>query len=158
MVDQGLDPSATEAPLQAVSVAPQMSKSERLHRWADIVELRDQLDLTEDGALPARHERLPTPTDSSPLTVAFADWAFQAEGLEGRQTRDALAFFDLSEDELQHLVSPLDDGCRTLPAAVVAERIRALADRSEGTKVPYAKVLVTGASVAAVLGLALVAS
>lgn len=157
MVNQGLDPSATEAPLQAASVAPHMSKSERLHRWADILELRDQLDLTENGALPASNERLPTRAERA-LTVAFDDWAFQAEGLESGQLRDALAFFDLSEDEFQRIVRPLDDGCRTLPAAVVAERLRALADRSEGTTVPYAKVLVTGASVAVFVGLALAAS
>jgi hypothetical protein len=154
MVNQGLDPSATEAPLQTASVAPQMSKSERLHRWAEILELRNRLDLTEPGALAATN----VPLDSSPLTVAFEDWAFQAEGLEGAQAHDVLAFFDLSEDEFQRIFGPLDDGCRTLPAAVAAERIRALADRSEGTTVPYAQVLVAGASVAAVLGLALAAS
>ena len=152
MVHQGLDPSATEAPLQAVSVAPQMSRSERLHRWAD------QLDLTEDGVLSARDEFLPPSAASSPLTIAFEDWAFQAEGLEGGRVADARAFFDLSEDEFQRLVGPLDDGCRRVPGAVVAERLRALADRSEGATVPYAHVLVAGASVAAFVGLALAAS
>ena len=158
MVHQGLDPSATEAPLQAVSVAPQMSRSERLHRWADILELRTQLDLTEDGVLPQRNEFLPPSAASSPLTIAFEDWAFQAEGLEGGRVADARAFFDLSEDEFQRLVGPLDDGCRRVPGAVVAERLRALADRSEGATVPYAHVLVAGASVAAFVGLALAAS
>ena len=152
MVQQGLDPSATEAPLQAVSMAPHMSRSERLHRWAD------QLDLTEDGVLSARDEFLPHSAACSPLTIAFEDWAFQAEGLKGGRVADARAFFDLSEDEFQRLVGPLDDGCRRLPGALVAERLRALADRSEGATLPYAHVLVAGASVAAFVGLALAAS
>lgn len=159
MVDNGFGPCASEAALQAASVGPQMSKSERLHRWADNLELRKRLDLTEDGGFPGRHERLSTPAgSSSPLTVASEDWAFQAEGLQGDRVGDALAFFDLSEHELQRIVGPLDDRRRTIPAAVAAERIRSLANQVERTTVPLAHVLVTGASVAAFLGLALVAS
>ena len=158
MVHNGFGARASEAALQAVSVGPQMSKSERLHRWADNLELRTQLDPTEDGGFPARHQRLPTPAASSPLAVACEDWAFRAEGLQGDRVGDALAFFDLSEHELQRVVGSRDDGRRTVPAAVAAERIRALANQAEGPTVPLAHVLVTGASVAAFLGLALAAS
>jgi hypothetical protein len=71
---------------------------------------------------------------------------------------DALAFFDLSEDEVQRIVGSSDYGRRTVPAAIAAARVRAFAERDESTTVPQVGVLVVGASVAAALGLALVAS
>jgi hypothetical protein len=151
MMDEDLGPSPSEA--GSSLAVPPMSKAERLHRWADSLELQKQLQGTpidDDGWCA-------TPAESSPLTVAFEDWAFQAEGLRS-EPEDALAFFDLSEVEMRRIVSRSDDGRRTLPAAVAAERVRALAERTESTTVPLVGVVITGASVGAVLGWVLVAS
>ena len=81
---------------------PPMSKAERLYRWADSLELQKQLQgkpIDDDGWCA-------TP-------VAFEDWAFQADGLRS-EWGDALAFFDLSEDEMRRIVSRSDDGRRTI--------------------------------------------
>lgn len=157
-MNKGLDHSASEADLQSANVGtPHMSKSERLHRWADDLRLLgaqplQPVDEGASGGWPSAR------ADGSPLSVAFEDWAFQAEGLQGDRVGDALAFFDISEDEMQHIIGSSGYGGGTIPAAVAAERVRALAEQSEGTTLPHVGVLVAGASVAAVLGLALVAS
>lgn len=137
-----------------------MSKSERLHRWADNLELQRErpLEPLDDAALRPRGEWSSTRADGSPLSVAFEDWAFQAEGLRGARVGDALAFFDVSEDEMQRIIDSSNYGSRTIPAADAAERVRVLAEQSERTMVPHVGVVVAGASVAAVLGVALLAS
>jgi hypothetical protein len=46
MVDKNLGRRGSKAGLQAVSLeTPHMTKSERLHRWADNLELRKKLEL-----------------------------------------------------------------------------------------------------------------
>jgi hypothetical protein len=158
MVDKNLGRRGSKAGLEAVSLErPHMTKSERLHRWADNLELRKKLELIDHAAHRTRDE-FAARAESSPLTVAFEDWAFQAEGLRSDRVGDALAFFDLSEDEVQRIVGSSDYGRRTVPAAIAAARVRAFAERDESTTVPQVGVLVVGASVAAALGLALVAS
>jgi hypothetical protein len=158
IVDKNVGRSAIKAGLQAVSLeTPHMTKSERLHRWANNLELRKKLELIDDAAHCTRDESSAR-AGSSPLTVAFEDWAFQAEGLRSDRVGDGLAFFDLSEDEMQRIVGSSDYGRRTLPAAIAAARVRALAERDESTTVPQVGVLIVGASVAAALGLVLVAS
>lgn len=84
MVDKGLGLSASEAGPEAMSLGvPPMSKAERLHRWADSLELQKQLqpEANDDAAHRTRDGW--SQADSLPLTVAFDDWAFQAEGLQG---------------------------------------------------------------------------
>jgi hypothetical protein len=158
MMDKGLGPGASEA--GASLGVPPMSKAERLHRWADSLELQQQLQLaaSDDAALCTRDGGCSTQADSSPLTIALEDWALRAEGLRSDRLGDAIAFFDLAEDEMRRIVGHSDHNRRTVPAAVAAERVRALAERAESMTVPQVGVLVTGASVAAVLGWVLVAS
>ena len=145
MVDKGLGPSASEVGPGTMSLGvPPMSKAERLHRWADSLELQKQL---QREAFSTRDGGCSTQVESSPLTVAFEDWAFQAEGLRGDQVGDARAFFDLSESEMQRIIgSPY--GSRTIPAAVAAKRVRALAEQAEATTTPQVGELVAGGLVA----------
>ena len=150
MMDKGLGPSASEAGSEAMSLGvPPMSKAERLHRWADSLELQKQLQREEnaDAALGRRDGWCATQTDSSPLTVAFEDWAFQAEGLRSDQLDDALAFFDLSEGEMQRIIGSFY-GSRTVPAALAARRVRALAQQAEATTAPPVGELIDGDTVA----------
>lgn len=152
-MDPDLGDSASTARPQAVKLeAPHMSKAERLHRWADNLELHRRLVLIDNAALGTRDEWFSTRADGSPLSVAFEDWAFRAEGLQGDRVRDALAFFDVSENEIQRIVSSSDYGRRTIRAAVAAERVRALAEQAEDSRVPQIGILVSGAAVAAVFG------
>jgi hypothetical protein len=150
MVDKGLGPSASEAGSEAMSLGvPPMSKAERLHRWADSLELQKQLqrEANADAALGRRDGWCAMQTDSSPLTIAFEDWAFQAEGLRSDQLDDALAFFDLSEGEMQRITGSFY-GSRTVPAALAARRVRALAQQAEATTAPQIGEPVAGSSVA----------
>ena len=161
MLDKGLGPSASEAGSHVVTLrAPYMSKSERLHRWADSLELRKQLQREAiDGATPLIYGWFSTQADSSPLTVAFEDWALQAEGLRGDAPGTALAFFDLSEGEMQRIIGCPDHSSRTIRVAAAAERIRAIAQQAEARPVPSVGVVgVVSIFIAAVLGLALVTS
>ena len=152
MLDKGLDPSASLG-------TPHMSKSERLHRWAESLELREQLQLEAfDDATPRIYGGFSTQADNSPLTVAFEDWVFQAEGLRGDALGTALAFFDLSKGEMQRIIGCSDHSGRTIPAAAAAKRVRALAKQAEARTVPRVGVVVVSGFIAAVLGLALVTS
>ena len=123
MIDQGIGCRASEANLPAVSlrVAP-MSKGERLHRWADALELQMRLAKFDDV--------VPAADDVSPLSIAFEDWAFQAEGLRGGGVDDALAFFDLSASEIRRILGPTTRS--QAPAmSTAAERVRSLAQQAE---------------------------
>jgi hypothetical protein len=157
MLDKGSGPSASEAGLRDVSPGtPGMSKSERLHRWADSLELRKQLQLEAiDDAPPRTYGRFSMQAESSPLTIAFEDWAFRAEGLRGDALETALAFFDLSEEEMQRIIGCSDHSGQTIPATAAAERVRGLAKQAEARTVPDVGVVVVSGSIAAVLGLAL---
>ena len=118
-------------PAAVTTVVPPMSKAERLHRWAAILELQQR---SHRGARNgARHARSTKP---SPLAIAFEEWAFQAEGLRSAGWWDARAFFDLSEDDMRYVLGSSHDGSPRIPAAVAAERIRALAEQAEATAVP----------------------
>ncbi len=155
MTNEGLDRSAENADLEAVRPGtPHMSKSERLRRWADDLELHgaQPLQAVDEAAFGTWSSAR---AEDSPLSVAFEDWAFQAEGLQGDRVGDALAFFDLSEDEMQRIIGASGYGGGTIPAAIAAERVRALAGQPEGTALAHVGVLVAGASAAAVLGVAL---
>ena len=160
MLDKDLGSSASGAGLQVVSLGTSpMSKSERLHRWADSLELQKQLQREAlDDVTPRIYGWFSTPADSSPLTVAFEDWAFQAEGLRDDALGTALAFFDLSEGEMRRIIGCPDHSGRTIPAAAAAERVRALAQQAEARTVPRVGVVVVSGFIAAVLGLALVTS
>jgi hypothetical protein len=118
---------------QAVRLAtPPMSKAERLHRWADDLELQARLEWSGEATRRTSGPR--TQPDASPLSVAFQDWALQAEGL--RQD-DELAFFDLSADQMERIVEAFEAGGRTSSAAVAAKRVRAFAEQAESTIMPH---------------------
>ena len=83
MLDKGLGPSASEAGLMSgTPEGPYMSKSERLHRWADSLELRKQLQREAiDGATP-----LYLRVVLDPSRQLASDCRFLRMGLSGRRT------------------------------------------------------------------------
>jgi hypothetical protein len=118
---------------QALRLAtPPMSKAERLHRWADDLELQARLEWSGEAAIPVVGEQ--THVDRSPLTIAFQDWALQAEGL---RRGDELSFFDLSADEMERIVEAFEAGGRTSSTAVAAKRVRAFAEQAASTSMPH---------------------
>lgn len=148
----GPGPGEIDEELAVLQGSWQMSKCQRLHRWAELLDLEEEQTLRLVGG--AQGER----ADNSPLTVAFEDWALRAEGLQGDRVADAVEFFDLAEDEVQGIVGASHCGRATILAPAAARRVRRLAVQAEPRPVPRAGVLATGASAAALLALVLIGS
>ncbi len=109
-----------------------MSKRQRLARWAKVLELAPQRYLRSlfetEYMSPGRRSALCE--DNSPLTVAFQDPVLRAEGLKSDRYGDVLKFFQLSDDELHHIVCYCHHGSTMAPRAV-ATRVRSAAGQTE---------------------------
>jgi hypothetical protein len=135
-----------------------MSRRERLERWANLLAQQPERRLcaiegTEFGTRP---ERLAKRADDSPISVAFQDPVLRAAGLRGDRVGDAVDFFGLSERAVHHLVCYCHYG-HTVSAGAVAARLRPMARRAEAPVLPARTVVVGGLSVAAALGLVVLA-
>jgi hypothetical protein len=160
MEDQrvGRDPSEIDQEWAILRESWRMSKGERLHRWAELLELEEEqpLRLVDGTDTGSRADERGGRADNSPLTVAFEDWALRAEGLQSDCVTDAAEFFELAEDEVKSVVAASDHGRRTIPAPAAAERVRRLAFRAERAPLPPAGMFAAGASVAVAVALVLV--
>jgi hypothetical protein len=136
----------------------QMSKRERLERWAMLLEQEEgrrlRTLLRVEYAAPA--ERGSVRADDSPLSVAFADPMLRGEGLRSDRFGDAVDFFDLSEAEAHNILCFCHYG-ETMSADVAAARVRAVAARAETAKSRSLDRVFTGGFVALVAGLAFLA-
>jgi hypothetical protein len=141
-----------------VHPAPGMSRRERLERWAELLAQQPERRLCaiEGTEFGTRRERRAKRADSSPLTVAFEDPTLRAEGLHGDRVGDAVAFFELSEGDVHHLVCYCHQG-HAVSAGTVAARLRVMARQADALVLPARTVIVGGLSAAAVLGLAVLA-
>jgi hypothetical protein len=106
----------------------QMSKQQRLLRWADLLErqanrILNSLMEVEYAPPQARAEMQ---VDNSALSVAFEDPVLRAEGLKSDKFGDAANFFELSEDEAHWVVCYCHHG-RQVDARTVAGVVRDLA-------------------------------
>jgi hypothetical protein len=108
-----------------------MSRRERLERWADLLEQdpRRRLRTLEELEYVRYGERLTMRGDDSPLSVAFADPVLRTAGLKSDRYGDAVSFFELSDGDAHRLLCSCLNG-RTMDAARVAKRVRAIADRN----------------------------
>lgn len=104
-------------------------RRERLERLAAL------LDQHKDPVrLLARIEYLSAPqrallrADPSPLTIAFQDPVFQAQGLKSDRLGDAMDFFALNEGQAHHLLCDCHYADTVTPA-MIAARVRAVARR-----------------------------
>ncbi|MBB3657805.1 hypothetical protein FHX15_003047 [Rhizobium sp. BK650] len=105
---------------------PQLSRAERLNRWAELLEsdpTRSLVTLRETEYLP-RDQRGMMRIAGSPISVAYADPVLRASGLEGDTYGDAQSFFDLSDRQLHGLVCSCHFGAQ-VDAGVVARHLRA---------------------------------
>jgi hypothetical protein len=135
-----------------------MSRRERLERWAELLAQQPdrRLSTIEGTEFGFRQARRAKRADNSPLTVAFQDPVLRAEGLRGDRVGDALDFFELSEGDVHHLVCFCHYG-QTVSAGAVAARLRVMARRVQLPAVSGRILLAGGLSVAAVLGLVILA-
>ena len=134
-----------------------MSRRERLERWASVLAQQPERRLcaiegTEFGTRP---ERLAKRADDSPITVAFQDPVLRAAGLRGDRVGDAVDFFELSERSCitWSATATTDTRCRPAPWP----RCYGPGAAGRGPALPARTVLVGGLSVAAALGLVVLA-
>jgi hypothetical protein len=110
---------------------PAMTRSQRLQRWAELLE-------REPGQrLGTMHGTEYQPSDTrdtmrsigSPLSVAFEDTVLRAEGLTGDNYGEAKRFFDLTNRQLHNIVCYCHHGV-TMTAETAARHVRAAIDGS----------------------------
>jgi hypothetical protein len=86
--------------------ARKMSRTQRLGRWAELLE-RDpgrKLNTFFETEYESDAKRAALRRDDSPITVAFADPVLRAAGLEDDSYGHAKKFFDVSDWELHRVV------------------------------------------------------
>jgi len=106
----------------------QMSKQQRLLRWADLLERQANriLNSLMEVEYVSPQARAEMQVDNSALSVAFEDPVLRAEGLKSEKFGDAANFFELSEDEAHWVVCYCHHG-RQVDARTVAGAVRDLA-------------------------------
>ena len=124
---------------QEITAAPRLharsrtSCSERLVRWAELLEQHgdgevELLTGTEHASLASRTSLR---RDLSPVSVAFADPQFRAQGLAGDSYGDAYDFFGLSHERLHGIVCYCHYRSSRILPTEVADRVRDVATRAQ---------------------------
>jgi hypothetical protein len=103
-----------------------MTRSERLERWAQLLEANP---IGYFSTLPGTEHRPPDTRDQmravgSAMSIAFADSSLRREGLANDSYAEAKRFFGLSDDQLHEIVCHCHTGI-TMSAEDAARRIRA---------------------------------
>ena len=106
-------------------VQPQMTRAERLQRWAELLDQHpDRRLATLSGTeYAARAARAKMRADESPISVAFEDARLRAEGLSDDSYGEAKRFFELSDWQLHSIVCHCYNGAK-MPAAVASGYVR----------------------------------
>jgi len=126
MKHQTYDELQAVADVQSELRRSPMTRSQRLERWAELLEMNPDRCL---GALPGTEHQPSTirqtmRSSGSPITVAFEDPILRAEGLEGDTYGDARRFFEVTDWQLHDIVCHCHVGA-TMPAGLAARRVRA---------------------------------
>jgi hypothetical protein len=103
-----------------------MSRSERLERWAELLEQNPDRRLStlhQTEYQPVR-ARAAMRANGSPISVAFEDPVLRATGLANDSYGEAKRFFELSDRQLHEIICYCHFG-RTVNAATAARHIRA---------------------------------
>jgi CheY-like chemotaxis protein len=115
--------------------APVLSRTERLERWAELLEQKGQeplqalwrVEFMDEG------ERARTRAANSPISVAFADPDLRAAGLTGDTLGEARDFFELTWDQAHHLLCDCHYMGR-MDGRTVARRVRSVAHPTLATR------------------------
>ncbi|OHV83008.1 hypothetical protein [Mesorhizobium sp. ORS 3428] len=109
------------------------SRGQRLERWAQLLEQNPSRRLSAlagtEYATPEVRERMRSA--GSPITVAFEDPIFRAQGLQDDTYGEAKRFFELSDWQLHEVVCHCHVGAN-LPARWAASRVRAAISPGSG--------------------------
>lgn len=125
MKHQSIEQLQAYAEIQSGNPHLQMSRTERLERWAELLEREPDRRLgTLSGTEFAPYEaRQAMRASGSPLTVAFEDVAFRAAGLTDDSYGEAKRFFSLSDRQLHNIVCYCHFG-ETVKGDIAARRVR----------------------------------
>jgi hypothetical protein len=146
---RSLDQIAAEA---EVHPAAELSRRERLERWAEALERcgTPRLRAIPDIEYGPKWEREARRADGSPISVAFADPVLRGAGLKGDTIGDAVEFFELSFGQLHRLACVCCHG-RTIDTMSMTGELRRLArrDGAASLAVPVAGLAAGSALLAA---------
>jgi hypothetical protein len=102
----------------------------RLERFAALLEAhKGTLRLFSSIEYMSRSKREALQADDSPLTVAYRDATFRAEGLASDRLGDAATFFRLTTSETHHLLCDCHYGAHAVAAQLIALRARKIAGK-----------------------------
>ncbi|ATU95663.1 hypothetical protein [Phyllobacterium zundukense] len=110
-----------------------MSRSERLERWAELLERNPdrRLSTLHQTEYQSAVNRAAMRSDGSPISVAFEDPVFRATGLENDSYGEAKRFFELTDEQLHKVICYCHFGS-TVSAATAAYHIRKIHARRQG--------------------------
>ena len=125
MEHKKLDQLRSVADVQATEAVRVMTRSERIQHWIDLLEREPSRRL---HAIPEIEYMLPSDrplarADDSPLTVAYEDPLFRAQGLASDKLGDAMDFFELTENEAHHAFCSCLGG-HMMDSSAFARRLR----------------------------------
>ena len=125
MHHQDLDRIKGVKSLDPLFARQKLSRSERLNRWADLLEAQagrplPALEVVEYVSPSVRRQLR---RDDSPLAVAFADPTLRADGLMSDRLGDAMDYFGLSDRQAHWLLCDCHYGGR-MTASEVSTRVR----------------------------------
>jgi hypothetical protein len=107
---------------------PWQRRRERLERWAALLDRQPgTARLFSSIEYMPREQRALIRADRSPLTIAYQDPLFRAQGLRTDRLGDAMAFFDLSQGEAHHLLCDCHYGSSAVDTGTIARRVRSVA-------------------------------
>ena len=125
MEHKQLDQLRSVADVQAPDAVRPMTRVERIQRWIELLE-RDPTRRLH--AIPEIEYMLPgdrphARADDSPLTIAFEDPVFRAQGLASDKLGDTMRFFELTESEAHHAFCSCLGG-HMMDSSAFARRLR----------------------------------
>ena len=125
MKHQTLDQLHKVADVHVDLTQPGMTRTQRLERWADLLERRpDRLLVSLPGTeYRPLQERNTMRCNGSPISVAYEDLLLRDEGLENDSYGEAKRFFELSDRQLHKIVCYCHVGT-TMHAARAAHCVR----------------------------------
>ncbi|NEK19770.1 hypothetical protein [Rhizobium leguminosarum] len=128
MEQYALDQLKTIATVSPTCKRLEITRRERLERWAESLERspRPFLKTLHETEYQPISDRLALRDDGTPISVAFADPILRAAGMENDSYGEAKRFFELSDEQLHDLVCFCHFGER-VGAATVARRLRKMA-------------------------------
>jgi hypothetical protein len=111
-----------------------LTRREKLERWAALLDQEPERELSSLGEIEFQPvaARGSLRADRSPLAVAFADPVLRTQGLKSDRLGDAMAFFEISENQAHRLLCSCMNG-QSIRAGTAARQVRSIAKGSRHT-------------------------